>query len=88
MKCLLGLGHTDAYLKVGGRELSDTQDKHDDIKTIHPARVKQHPKNDLSRGGSGGGGSFVVRRLDSCGLGFFLGHAFGDEGAVGRGKGC
>ena len=27
----------------------------------------------------------MVRRLDSCGLGFFLGHAFGDEGAVGRG---
>ena len=27
----------------------------------------------------------MVRRLDSCGLGLFLGHAFGDEGAVGRG---
>ena len=27
----------------------------------------------------------MVRRLNSCGFGFFLGHAFGDEGAVGRG---
>ena len=27
----------------------------------------------------------MVRRLDSCGLGLFLGHAFGDEGAGGRG---
>ena len=27
----------------------------------------------------------MVRRLDSCGLGLFLGHAFGDEGAGGGG---
>ena len=48
-----------------------------------PARV--NTQNNLGRCGGGGGASFVVRRLDSCGLGFFLGHAFGDEGAVGRG---
>ena len=29
----------------------------------------------------------MVRRLDSCGLGFFLGYALGDEGAGGRGGG-
>ena len=27
----------------------------------------------------------MVRRFDSCGLGLFLGYAFGDEGASGRG---
>ena len=52
-----------------------------------PRPSKTTPENGLGRGSSGGGGSFVVRRLDSCGLGFFLGHAFGDEGAVGRGGG-
>ena len=50
-----------------------------------PRPSKTTPENDLGRGGGGGGASFVVRRLDSCGLGLFLGHAFGDEGAGGRG---
>ena len=84
MKCLLDLRHTDAYLKAGQEPIRYARQtrRH---KNHTPCPSKTTPENDLGRGGSGGGGSFVVRRLDSCGLGLFLGHAFGDEGAVGRG---